>query len=85
MYFVVIGVLLLILKAADVGFVANWPWPGILAPFGLAIAWWMWADGSGYTKRKEMEKMDARVVKRRNEHLAALGMDEKGRRGKKRK
>ena len=38
--------------------VAEWSWWIVLTPFALAAAWWQWADWSGYTKRKEMEKMD---------------------------
>nr|MBP8795602.1 TIGR04438 family Trp-rich protein [Brachymonas sp.] len=37
----------------------GWSWLIVLTPFALAAAWWVWADASGYTKRKEMEKMDA--------------------------
>ena len=75
MYFVLIGVLLLVLKFAEVGAVATWPWWGILSPFGLAVVWWIFADQTGYTKRKEMEKMDERKVARRNKSMAALGID----------
>jgi small Trp-rich protein len=28
----------------------------VLTPFALAVAWWAWADSSGYTKRKAMER-----------------------------
>ncbi|KQV78257.1 TIGR04438 family Trp-rich protein [Rhizobacter sp. Root1221] len=84
MYFVVIGVLLLVMKMAEFGMVASWPWWGILSPFGCAVVWWAFADGTGYTKRREMDKMDARVKKRREENLANLGMDDRGRRGKRR-
>ena len=37
MWFVVLGVLLLILKVADFGSVANWSWWIVLSPFPLAI------------------------------------------------
>jgi len=84
MYFVLIGVLLLVMKVAEFGAVANWPWWGILLPFGAAVLWWMWADWSGFTKRREMDKMEERVKKRRDENLASLGMDARGRRGKRR-
>jgi small Trp-rich protein len=80
MYFIVLGVLLLIMKAADFGVVATWSWWAVLWPFGAAVIWWAWADGTGYTKRKEVEKMDKRVAKRREENLENLGMDKRGRR-----
>jgi small Trp-rich protein len=82
MYFVVLGVLLLVMKLAEVGPAAEWGWIAILWPFGAAIAWWIFADATGYTKRKEVEKMDERVAKRREESLAKLGMDKRGRRKK---
>jgi small Trp-rich protein len=86
MYFVVLGALLILMKVADFGVVAAWSWWWVLSPLLAAAIWWMWADASGYTKRKEVEKMDARVTKRREEALDALGMDKKGRRhGTKRK
>ena len=82
MYFVVLGVVLLVMWLGELGPVGAWPWYGVLWPFALAVVWWLWADTTGYTKRKEMEKMDQRVAKRREDNLAALGMDKRGRRAK---
>lgn len=59
MYFFGIGIVLLVLKLMQIGPVGGWSWLIVLTPFALAAAWWVWADASGYTKRKEMEKMDA--------------------------
>ena len=59
MYFLGLGLLLLALKLLYVDPVAAWSWWAVLIPFALAVVWWAWADASGYTKRKEMEKMDA--------------------------
>lgn len=59
MYFLGLGLLLVVLKLLEFGAVAEWSWWIVLTPFALAAAWWQWADWSGYTKRKEMEKMDA--------------------------
>ena len=58
MYFLGLGLLLVVLKLLEFGAVAEWSWWIVLTPFALAAAWWQWADWSGYTKRKEMEKMD---------------------------
>lgn len=80
MYLVVLGVCLLVMKFAGLGTVADWPWWGVLAPFGAAALWWWYADSSGLTKRREMEKMDARKEERRRKHLDALGLDPKKRR-----
>jgi small Trp-rich protein len=77
---VVIGVILLALWLLDVGPVGAWPWWLIALPFGGAMLWWWWADSTGWTKRREMDKMDARKAERRAKNMQALGMDTKGRR-----
>ena len=59
MYFLGIGIVLLILKLMQIGPVGGWSWLIVLTPFALAAAWRVWAEASGYIKRKEMEKMDA--------------------------
>jgi small Trp-rich protein len=85
MYFVGLGIILLILKMAEYGPVAHWPLWGVLLPFLAAFLWWLWADATGYTKRREIEKMDQRVEERRATNMAALGLDTKGRRLKRRR
>lgn len=72
MYLLGLGLLLVVLKLLEFGSVANWSWWVVLTPFALAAAWWQWADWSGYTKRKEMQKMDAIRAKRRQEQRDAL-------------
>lgn len=74
MYFVVVGVVLLVLKWVEFGLVSEWSWGWVLAPFALAIAWWTWADSSGYTKRKAAERIDAKRDARRQKNLDALGL-----------
>ena len=54
--------------------VASWPWYFVLAPFALAIAWWSWADWSGYTKRKAVERENTRKQARIDKSREALGM-----------
>jgi small Trp-rich protein len=75
MWFIIAGVLLIGLKLADVGPVANWEWWWVLSPFALAAAWWAYADASGMTKRHEMQKLEDRKKERRNKALDALGID----------
>ncbi|HEX6703680.1 MAG TPA: TIGR04438 family Trp-rich protein [Albitalea sp.] len=82
MYLVVLGVALLLMKVGDIGPVGAWSWLLVLAPFGVAIVWWTWADVSGWTKRREMDKMEAKKRQRRIDNLDKLGMDAKGRRGR---
>jgi small Trp-rich protein len=65
MYLLGVGIVLLVMKYLEWGFVANWSWWLVVLPFGLAALWWEWADSSGYTKRKAMEH----DVKKRDERL----------------
>jgi small Trp-rich protein len=80
MYLVILGVVLLLMKVVDFGPVAAWSWWIVLAPFAVAVAWWGWADSSGWTQRREMEKLDKKKADRRRDALQNLGMDERGRR-----
>ncbi len=80
MYFLGLGLVLLLLKYLEIGPVATWSWWVVLTPFGLAVAWWAWADWSGYTKKKAMEKMDRRKRERIDKSKAALGMAPRRRR-----
>jgi small Trp-rich protein len=77
MWFVVIGTLLIAVKYFELG-LANVSWLWVLSPFLLAVLWWAWADASGYTKRKAMEKMEQRKEERRRKHLVNMGMDGPG-------
>jgi len=40
----------------------------------MAVAWWAWADNSGYTKRKEMDKMEKRKQDRLDKQRDAKGL-----------
>jgi small Trp-rich protein len=72
MYFLGIGLVLLALKWLEIGVVADWDWWLVLLPFVLAVAWWSWADRSGYNKKKEMEKMEKRKQERIQKSREAL-------------
>ena len=74
MYLLGLGLLLLAQKVLEIGAVANWSWYVIAAPFLLTVAWWAWADSVGYTKRKEMEKMEKRKQERIDKHKEAMGI-----------
>ena len=75
MVFIVIGILLIVLKLADIAPVAGMAWWWVLAPFALAAAWWAYADGSGLTKRREMDKLEDKKKERRRKQMDALGID----------
>jgi small Trp-rich protein len=73
MYLVGLGLVLLILKYMEIGPVAVWDWWVVFSPFALAIAWWAWADSTGYTKRKAMEAEDAKRQARIDRNRDAMG------------
>ncbi len=73
MYFLGLGLVLLAMKFLELGPVAVWDWWVVLAPFGLAVAWWAWADSSGYTKKKAMDVEDARRKARIDKNREAIG------------
>ena len=74
---VVIGVLLLLAKVAGFGPFADWSWWIVAAPFIAAALWWQFADASGLTKKREMDKMEQRKAERRDRALEALGLRSK--------
>ena len=74
MYLLGLGIVLVLLKYLEIGPPALWSWWWVLSPFALAAAWWAWADASGYTKRRAMEKMDARKQARIDRQKDAMGL-----------
>ena len=86
MYLLGIGIVLLLLKYLEVGPVAEWSWWVVLSPFGLAVVWWIWADVSGWTKRKAMQRDADRKRDRLDRNIDAMGLGylHKHRDGKKR-
>ncbi len=79
MYFLGLGIVLLALKYLEIGPVAAWDWWWVLSPFALAVAWWAWADWSGYTKKKSVEKENQRKKARIDKSRDALGIKPKRR------
>jgi len=80
MYFLGLGLILLAMKYLELGPVAAWDWWVVLSPFALAMAWWAWADSTGYTKRKAMERENARRDARIERNKTAIGTNFKKRR-----
>ena len=86
MFFVVIGVLLILLNLLGIGPVGEWTWTlggdlwKFALPFVFAVVWWTWADSSGLTKRREMERMDEKKEARREKNMDALGLNTRSRR-----
>lgn len=77
MYLLGLGLVLLVLKYLEIGPVAAWDWWVVLLPFGLAVLWWVWADTTGYTKKKAMERESARRQARIDRNQEALGTQPK--------
>ncbi len=73
MLFLGLGLVFLAMWYLEIGPVASWSWYVIFAPFGLAVAWWAYADASGYTKRKAMEIEDAKKKARVDKNKEAIG------------
>ncbi|MES2786904.1 MAG: TIGR04438 family Trp-rich protein [Pseudomonadota bacterium] len=74
MLFLGLGILLLALKYLEIGPVAAWDWWVVLSPFGLAVVWWAWADWSGYTKKKAVQREDEKKQARIDKNKASLGI-----------
>jgi small Trp-rich protein len=74
MYLLGIGIVLVLLKYLGIAPVASWLWWWVLVPFALTVLWWAWADASGYTKRRAMDKVDKRRQDRLDKQKNALGL-----------
>ena len=74
MLFIILGVLLLGLKLAELNPVAEWSWFLVLAPFALAVAWWAYSDATGRTKRRAMRKDQLRKDARRRNLADGMGL-----------
>lgn len=73
MYAVGLGVILMLMKYLDVDPVVNWAWWWVLSPFAVAVAWWMWADASGWTKKQAMKRENDRRQARIDKNREAIG------------
>jgi len=81
MYFLMAGIALTLLKYFEIGFAADLSWWWVLSPYAMAVAWWAWADTTGYTKRKAMEAMDRKKQERVERQRESLGVGRRNRRG----
>lgn len=77
MAFLIVGLLMALLKFTGIDPFASMSWFTVLIPFGLAVAWWAFADASGLTKRRAAEKMEQRKQERRERDMKALGLNVK--------
>ena len=79
MYLLGIGILMLLLWYLEIGPVAAWPWYVVFAPFGLAVLWWWFADWSGYTKKKAVERENIKKKARIDKSREAMGVQKRKR------
>ena len=75
MYLLFLGIALMLMKYLEFGPVAEWSWLWVLSPFALAVVWWFWADTTGYTKRRAMDRMDEKKKARLDKQREALGLN----------
>jgi small Trp-rich protein len=71
---VIIGVLLGLAKWLEFGPFAEMSWWWVVGVFVAAALWWEFADSSGLTKRREIEKMEQKKRDRRDKAMEALGL-----------
>jgi small Trp-rich protein len=74
MFFIVVGVLLLVAKLAGIGPPAEWSWWLVLSPFLAAALWWQFSDSMGLTQKRAMQRMEDRKQARREKAMDALGL-----------
>jgi small Trp-rich protein len=79
MYLLGLGIVLIALKYLEIGQVATWEWWWVLSPFGLAVLWWAWADWSGYSKKKVVQRENQRRQARIDKSRQSLGIETKRR------
>jgi len=84
MWFLIVGVLGALLKYLEVGFFATLSWWIVLIPFVLTLAWWAWADASGFTARKAMKRDERRRQERVERQRSQLGMLSRSKPGRRR-
>lgn len=68
------------LDVADVANISALSWWWVIGAFAASAAWFAYADSSGLTSRKAMERMDARKQTRIEQQREALGMRPKRKR-----
>ena len=86
MPFVILGVILVLMNVAGIGWPGTWTWTiegGLLKliwPFGVAAIWWAISDSLGFTQKRESDKIDAKREERRLRSLESLGLQKPRRR-----
>ena len=74
MLFLGIGIAAMLLRYFAIGPFAAISWWITLVPFACAVAWWAYADASGRTGQREMDKMEKRKHDRIQKQREAIGL-----------
>jgi small Trp-rich protein len=80
MFFVVVGVILIVCNLMDWGPMGHWNWEvsgdlwKFVTPFVIATVWWIWSDATGWTKRKAMNRDEERKRDRLDRNIDAMGL-----------
>ena len=86
MWLLAIAVTMAVLKALvhnqmlEIAWVSNVSWWWVIGLFGLTAVWWAYADATGLTRRKAMERVDAGKAERHRKNREALGLTPRKRR-----
>lgn len=86
MWFVLLGVGLIVLNLLGIGPTGGWDWKftgdlwKFTVPFICAALWWWFTDKSGLDKRREMARMEEKKAHRRKENLESLGLESRPKR-----
>lgn len=72
MWFLLIGLIAVGLKVAEVSPVAEWSWWIVSLPFAVTVVWWMVSDSTGLTAKREQQRWQDRREKRRRETVETL-------------
>jgi small Trp-rich protein len=72
MYLLLLGVVLLVMKLAQLGPVADLSWWWVLAPFPMVPVWWAISDATGLTRMLVDAREERRRIARKRKHLHNL-------------
>ena len=80
MFFVIVGVILVVCNLMGWGPMGQWNWDlagdlwKMVSPFVLAVVWWIWSDATGWTKKKAMMRDQQRKQDRLDRNIDAMGL-----------
>lgn len=64
MYLLIIAVVIVMLKIHEIPPVDSWLWQEVMLPSFMALLWKLWADWSGYSRRRARARSARRLSAR---------------------